>query len=235
MSIFRLEIGVGLAGFGIAFLFLGVLLLFDKGLLAIGNVWQFVVIRVCLYFALCQQTPVKRFNFYSSGFIWSCFRFYLYAGWRVLLAWSERLGFLCSVKRLNHRWHFSAALLLYYWDGQWLACALNPMDFSYCSGESSFRWTLHVINKFVNKFNFFLNIFQFFLSVVFFQLRSIFCGECRFWADCSTFPASVWWVRALLQFVLTDSKFAFELSIVEQIAFGLILIIYHFPYRWLIN
>jgi len=32
------EIGVGLAGFGISFLFLGIILFFDRGLLAIGNV-----------------------------------------------------------------------------------------------------------------------------------------------------------------------------------------------------
>lgn len=36
--LFQIEIGVGLAGFGISFLLLGMLLLFDKGLLAIGNV-----------------------------------------------------------------------------------------------------------------------------------------------------------------------------------------------------
>ena len=38
-----LEIGIGVTGFGLLFLFLGMMLFFDRGLLAIGNVSLFLV------------------------------------------------------------------------------------------------------------------------------------------------------------------------------------------------
>lgn len=37
------EIGIGVTGFGMFFLFFGVILFFDKGLLAIGNVSNFQI------------------------------------------------------------------------------------------------------------------------------------------------------------------------------------------------
>ena len=41
-----LEIGIGVTGFGLLFLFLGMMLFFDRGLLAIGNVSLSLVKRI---------------------------------------------------------------------------------------------------------------------------------------------------------------------------------------------
>lgn len=44
------KIGIGLSGFGMFFLFLGILFLFDKGLLAIGNI--LFITGICLIIGL---------------------------------------------------------------------------------------------------------------------------------------------------------------------------------------
>lgn len=49
------EIGVGLAGMGVAFIFLGVVLLFDKGLLAIGNVSYLIPSYKAMPFIILQE------------------------------------------------------------------------------------------------------------------------------------------------------------------------------------
>jgi len=87
------KIGVGLAGFGIAFLFLGVLLLFDKGLLAIGNILFISGLG-------CVIGPWRTFNFFfqrhklkaSLAFIGGIF--IVLMGWPIVGMIFETYGFV---------------------------------------------------------------------------------------------------------------------------------------------
>ncbi|XP_046373354.1 vesicle transport protein GOT1B-like [Haliotis cracherodii] len=86
------KIGVGLAGFGIAFLFLGVMFLFDKGLLAIGNILflaglAFVIglERTARFFF--QKHKVKATGFFLGGIL------VVLLGWPMVGMCVEMYGF----------------------------------------------------------------------------------------------------------------------------------------------
>lgn len=86
------KIGVGLAGFGIAFLFLGVLFLFDKGLLAIGNILfisglAFVIGLERTFRFFFQKHKLKATSFFVGGILIVLF------GWPVIGMCVEMYGF----------------------------------------------------------------------------------------------------------------------------------------------
>jgi len=86
------KIGVGLAGFGIAFLFLGMLLFFDKGLLAIGNILficglAFVIGLERTFRFFFQQHKLKATGFFVGGM------FIVLLGWPMIGMLVELYGF----------------------------------------------------------------------------------------------------------------------------------------------
>ncbi|GFO18120.1 vesicle transport protein got1b-like [Plakobranchus ocellatus] len=86
------KIGVGLAGFGIAFLFLGMLFFFDKGLLAIGNILficglAFVIGLERTFRFFFQQHKLRATGFFVGGM------FIVLLGWPVIGMCVELYGF----------------------------------------------------------------------------------------------------------------------------------------------
>ncbi|XP_049704379.1 vesicle transport protein GOT1B isoform X1 [Helicoverpa armigera] len=87
------KIGVGLAGFGMTFLFLGVLLLFDKGLLAIGNI-LFISGLACViglqrtFFFFFQRHKIKASVAFFGGIT------VVLLGWPMIGMIAEIYGFL---------------------------------------------------------------------------------------------------------------------------------------------
>ncbi|XP_060551528.1 vesicle transport protein GOT1B-like isoform X2 [Ruditapes philippinarum] len=86
------KIGVGLAGFGVAFLFLGILFFFDKGLLAIGNILfiaglAFVIGLERTFRFFFQRHKVKATSFFIGGML------VVLLGWPVIGMVLEIYGF----------------------------------------------------------------------------------------------------------------------------------------------
>ncbi|XP_038079117.1 vesicle transport protein GOT1B-like isoform X1 [Patiria miniata] len=90
--IFRVEIGIGLTGFGAFFLFLGIIFLFDKGLLAIGNI-LFLVGLACViglertFRFFFQQHKLKATGFFIGGMV------IVLIGWPLVGMLVEMYGF----------------------------------------------------------------------------------------------------------------------------------------------
>ncbi|CAH1786379.1 unnamed protein product [Owenia fusiformis] len=87
------KIGVGLAGFGVAFIFLGILFLFDKGLLAIGNILficglAFVIGLERTFRFFFQQHKLKATGFFFGGIL------IVLIGWPLIGMCLETYGFV---------------------------------------------------------------------------------------------------------------------------------------------
>lgn len=89
----RKKIGLGLTGFGVFFTFLGVVFLFDKGLLAMGNILFLSGLALTIGLKSTLQFFMKPQNYkgtiaFGAGF------FFVVIGWPIVGMILESYGFL---------------------------------------------------------------------------------------------------------------------------------------------
>ncbi|KAK9681548.1 hypothetical protein RND81_10G009900 [Saponaria officinalis] len=89
----RKKIGLGLTGFGVFFTFLGVVLLFDKGLLAMGNILFLSGLALTIGLKFTLQFFMKPQN-YKGTISFGVGFFFVLIGWPILGMILESYGFL---------------------------------------------------------------------------------------------------------------------------------------------
>ncbi|XP_010423954.1 PREDICTED: vesicle transport protein GOT1 isoform X2 [Camelina sativa] len=88
----RKKIGLGLTGFGVFFSFLGVVFVFDKGLLAMGNILFISGVSLTIGFKSTMQFFMKRQN-YKGTISFGVGFFFVVIGWPILGMMLETYGF----------------------------------------------------------------------------------------------------------------------------------------------
>ncbi|KAL9236609.1 hypothetical protein vseg_011255 [Gypsophila vaccaria] len=89
----RKKIGLGLTGFGVFFTFLGVVFLFDKGLLAMGNILFLSGLALTIGLKSTLQFFMKPQN-YKGTISFGVGFFFVLIGWPILGMILESYGFL---------------------------------------------------------------------------------------------------------------------------------------------
>ncbi|XP_074307502.1 vesicle transport protein GOT1-like [Silene latifolia] len=89
----RKKIGLGLTGFGVFFTFLGVVFLFDKGLLAMGNILFLSGLALTIGLKSTMQFFMKPQN-YKGTISFGVGFFFVLIGWPILGMILESYGFL---------------------------------------------------------------------------------------------------------------------------------------------
>ncbi|KAL6349305.1 hypothetical protein AAG906_033961 [Vitis piasezkii] len=89
----RKKIGLGLTAFGVFFSFLGIVFLFDKGLLAMGNILFISGVTLTIGLKSTIQFFMKRQN-YKGTISFSVGFFFVIIGWPILGMMLEAYGFI---------------------------------------------------------------------------------------------------------------------------------------------